>query len=82
MIILLFICSIVFLVMGSLLVFGKYKYIIKTDQNGEPMLSKKEITVVTATVLFVGLLLVISTGLVLFTDNPNWLVNAIFGAFS
>jgi hypothetical protein len=68
--------------MGTLLVFGEYKYIIKTDQNGEPMLSKKEITVVTATILLVGLLLVISTGLVLFTDNPNWLVNAIFGAFT
>jgi hypothetical protein len=82
MIILLFICSIAFLVMGALLVFGEYKYIIKTDQNGEPLLSKKEITVVTATILLVGLLLVISTGLVLFTDNPNWLVHAIFDAFT
>jgi uncharacterized membrane protein SirB2 len=82
MIILLFICSIVFLVLGGLLVFGKYKYIIKTDQNGNPMLSKKEIVVITATLMFVGLLLIVATGLVLFTDDPNWLLNAIFGVFT
>ncbi len=82
MIILLFICSIVLLILGVMLVFGKYKYIIKTDRNGNPMLPRKEITAVTATLLFVGLLMATATGLVLFTDKPNWLLNAIFGAFT
>lgn len=82
MIILLFICALALLFLGGLLAFGRYKHIIKTDQVGNPVLSKKEIAIVTATLMFVGLLLAIATGLTLFTDNPNWLINAVFGAFT
>jgi hypothetical protein len=79
---LLFVSALLLFFFGVALLFGWHKYIVRTDRDGIAMLSKKEIAAVAATFLFVGALVSITAGAALFSDNPYWLLDVVFGAFT
>ncbi len=81
MIIMLLATGVIMFLLGMRLLFGRSKHIAHEVLNENVALTKREIVVVAVTFLFVGALLIISAGMAIFTRNPYWLLDTVFGVF-
>ncbi len=81
MIIMLLATGVIIFLLGMRLLFGQSRQIAHKVLKENAALTRKEIVMVAGTFLFVGALLIISAGMAIFTRNPYWLLDTVFGIF-